>query len=121
MSALLCYRCGASLEALTLPLSRRDLCPACATELHVCRMCTEFDPGVPKQCREDDAEEVTNKDTANFCEWFQPNAKAFDGSSAREQDQAQKALQALFGEGEGETGTPSEDNATQAAEDLFKT
>ena len=120
MSQLLCYRCGADLHALTLPLSRRDLCPACSTELHVCRMCARFDPGVPKQCTEDDAEEVTNKDTANFCEWFEPSASAFDGAGAKQQEQAREALEALFGEGSGTDGGQDAGTNT-AAEDLFKT
>ena len=57
-----CYRCGTSLAALSLPLSRQDQCPECGNYVHVCKMCTFFDVHVPKQCREDDAEEV--EDTA---------------------------------------------------------
>lgn len=120
MSLLLCYRCGASLDALTLPLSRRDLCPSCSTELHVCLMCANFDASVPKQCREDDAEEVTNKGTANFCEWFEPSADAFDSASAKQQNEARAALDALFGDSSDESSA-DKDGATQAAEDLFKT
>jgi hypothetical protein len=69
---LLCYRCGASLAKLTLPISRQDECPSCANYLHVCRMCEFFDPNVPKQCKEDDAEEVFEKERLNFCDWFKP-------------------------------------------------
>ena len=54
---LVCYRCGASLAALSLPFSRYDECPSCTRPLRVCRMCNYFAPEVPKQCREDDAEE----------------------------------------------------------------
>ena len=49
---LICYRCGASLESLSLPLSRQDECPSCTVYVHVCRMCKYYDPQVPKQCRE---------------------------------------------------------------------
>src|SRR5690606_39282520 len=41
---LLCWRCGESLAELTLPLSRRDECPKCRAELHVCRMCVHYAP-----------------------------------------------------------------------------
>ena len=53
-----CYRCGASLEALSLPISRQDECPECSNYLHVCKMCVYYDERVPRQCREDGAEDV---------------------------------------------------------------
>jgi len=55
---LVCWKCGAGLEALSLPLSRRDECARCRAELHVCRMCVEYDVAVAKHCREPTAEEV---------------------------------------------------------------
>ncbi|HZD53901.1 MAG TPA: hypothetical protein VE175_12705 [Woeseiaceae bacterium] len=115
---LKCYRCGTSLAALSLPVSRRDACPECAASLHVCRMCRFFDPAVPKQCREDDAEEVQDKEKANFCEWFVPSPDAFDPAQAHEAARARSELTALFGEGEGEK--PAEDELRRRAEDLFR-
>ena len=115
---LLCYRCGASLERLSLPLSRRDECPDCSASLHVCRMCRFFDPSVPKQCREDDAEEVGDKEKTNFCEWFVPGENAFDPAAKAEADRAQESLDALFGDGDGPQETP--DSAQSEAEKLFR-
>lgn len=115
---LSCFRCGASLARLSLPLSRRDECPDCAIHLHVCRMCVYFDPDVPKSCREDDAEEVIEKEKVNFCEWFKPSAAAFDPARAGEAAKAQSALNALFGdESEARADT---DELAQKADDLFK-
>lgn len=115
---LLCFRCGASLAALSLPLDRRDKCPDCSIHLHVCRMCAFFDPQVPKQCREDDAEEVSEKERVNFCEWYEPGANAFDPARAGQADRARTELQALFG---GETETQQEtDPHLSDAEDLFR-
>lgn len=91
-----CYRCGASLEALSLPFSRQDECPACGNYLHVCKMCLHYDRSVPRQCREDGAEDVKEKDRLNFCDWYQPSAKAFDADRKAEEDQARAALDALF-------------------------
>ena len=51
---------------------------------------------MPKQCREDDAEEVIEKARLNFCEWFKPSESAFDDKSKAEEDQAISALEALF-------------------------
>ncbi|NIA28027.1 MAG: hypothetical protein GWP02_08220 [Desulfobulbaceae bacterium] len=59
-------------------------------------MCTLFDGRVPGQCREDDAEEVTEKARLNFCEWFVPSESAFDSKGKSEEDQAISALEALF-------------------------
>lgn len=115
---LRCHRCGASLAVLSLPLSRRDECPVCAASLYVCRMCRFFDPAVPKQCREDDAEEVSDKDKVNFCEWFVPSPDAFDPERARKATQAQSQLASLFGAEE--TDMPAGDPLLRDAEDLFK-
>lgn len=91
-----CFRCGASLTALSLPLSRRDQCPDCTADLHVCKMCVYFDAAVPRQCREDGAEDVAEKERANFCDWFRPSASAFDPTKKSEADAAKDALAALF-------------------------
>jgi hypothetical protein len=97
---LLCYRCGVSLAELTLPISRRDECPACSVYLHVCRMCEYFAPEVPKQCTEDDAEEVHEKERQNFCEWFKPGTDVFNPIKAAEETRARSELSSLFGEDE---------------------
>ena len=115
---LRCFRCGASLDKLTLPLSRRDECPECSIHVHVCKMCRHFDAAVPKQCREDDAEEVIEKEKVNFCEWFSPSASAFDPARADQASKATSELAALFGDEPAEK--PSEDALTRQAEDLFK-
>ena len=91
-----CYRCGESLAALSLPLSRQDQCPDCSADLHVCKMCVHFDRHVPRQCREDGAEDVTEKERPNFCDWFKPSESAFDPARKAEADAAQDALAALF-------------------------
>lgn len=115
---LLCYRCGASLAGLTLPISRQDACPSCANYLHVCRMCEFHDPRVPKQCTEDDAEEVLEKERLNFCDWFKPGSNVFDARRAALESRARNQLASLFGEDE---AAESDDDALlQKAEDLFK-
>ena len=93
-----CYRCGQSLAALTLPLSRRDQCPSCDADMHVCKMCCFFDPRVTRQCREDGADDVAEKERPNFCDWFSPSESAFDPDRKSEADIAAAALSALFGD-----------------------
>ena len=94
--SICCYRCGASLSSLSLPFSRQDECPECQNYLHVCKMCVHFDPNVPRQCREDGAEEVKEKDRLNFCDWYSPSDTAFDQSSKDEADAALAAAEDLF-------------------------
>lgn len=94
---LQCWRCGASLAALPLPLGRTEECAACRSQLHVCRMCRCWDRARPKQCREDDAEEVRDKERANFCDWFKPRSGAFDAAGAAAESEAKSAADSLFG------------------------
>ncbi|ANO51263.1 hypothetical protein [Woeseia oceani] len=115
---LQCYRCGAALEALSLPLSRQDQCPSCGHYVHVCRMCQHFDRGVARQCREDDAEEVMNKVNANFCDWFAPAPGRYVAADTDPAASANAALDSLFGDGS--LSNEEHDPARQAAEDLFR-
>ena len=116
----LCFRCGASLETLTLPFSRRDGCPQCAADIHVCQMCLHFDKSVPKQCHEDDAEEVFEKEKANFCEWFVPSSEVFEPERVEQVQAAEQNLASLFGESSGTSETKPTNSLVQSAEDLFK-
>ena len=95
--SIACFRCGASLAALSLPLSRRDQCPECSADLHVCKMCRHFDANVTRQCREDGAEDVKEKERPNFCDWFVPDENAFNPDRKADEDAAKAALDALFG------------------------
>ena len=115
---LKCFRCGASLASLSLPLSRQDECPSCSVYVHVCKMCKFYDPAVPRQCREDDAEDVIDKEKLNFCDWFKPDYDRFDATRAKQAADAQGALAGLFGDGE--TGTPEQDEVPSEADKLFK-
>jgi hypothetical protein len=94
---LVCWKCGASLAALTLPLRRLEECPACRSELHVCRMCVDYHTGYAKHCREPIAEEVRDKVRANFCDFFKPRSGAYVPANTAEVDAARAALDKLFG------------------------
>lgn len=96
IAGLVCWKCGASLEALSLPLRRQDECRACGAELHACRLCEFYDPSVAKSCREPVAEEVKDKTRSNFCDYFRPRAGAFAAASG-EAERARSELDALFG------------------------
>lgn len=124
-----CYRCGDSLDAIPLPFGRRDECLNCIAELHVCRMCIMYDVREPNSCKEEDALEVTEKERANFCEYFKPNPKAYAPGFTEAQDRAISELTTLFSTNRSnnkteilldEPSNTSEDEVLNRAEDLFK-
>ena len=93
---LVCWKCGASLAALTLPLRRLEECPKCRAELHVCRLCADYDTTVAKHCREPTAEEVSDKTRANFCDFFEPRPNAYTAPNTAAADRARAELDKLF-------------------------
>ena len=94
---LVCWKCGAALAALTLPLRRLEECPRCRAELHVCRMCVDYDTRIAKHCREPTAEEVSNKTGANFCDFFAPRPGAYVAADTSAAERARLELEKLFG------------------------
>ena len=118
--ALSCWRCGVSLAQLSLPLPRLDECPDCGNYLHVCRMCSYFDPNVAKSCREDDAEEVKEKERANFCDYFKPFPGAYDSAITTVERKAWGELDTLFGGAAGDSDAAEPDGALKDAESLFR-
>lgn len=97
--ALVCWKCGASLADLSLPLQRLDECRTCHAELHVCKLCEWYSTAVAKHCRETIAEEVKDKERANFCDYFKPREDAYSAAGADASSKAQAELDALFGGG----------------------
>jgi hypothetical protein len=95
--ALRCWKCGTSLAELSLPLRRVDECRSCGAELHVCRMCEFYDTRVAKSCRETIAEEVKDKERANFCDYLRPTESAYRPQQQSEAARAKAELEALFG------------------------
>ena len=114
-----CWKCGASLEEIPQPLARLAECLACSAELHVCRMCEFRDLNVANQCREPIADEVKEKERANFCDYFQPRADAFTAQDDSEARKSQNELDVLFG-GDVDAEGKSEGKSGNPLDDLFK-
>lgn len=94
---LVCWKCGASLAALPLPLSREAECPKCRAYQHCCRLCRFYNPRLTSQCDEERAEEVRNKEGANFCDWFKPRPEAYRLPREAKSQSAKTKLDDLFG------------------------
>lgn len=121
VAALICWQCGASIADLSLPLSRFDECRSCRASLHACRLCQFYDITVAKQCREPIAEEVKDKERANFCDYFQPRPGAWSDKGVTEGERAKAALAALFGGGGAAVPDPdtAADDARRQLDALF--
>lgn len=51
-------------------VGRRDSCPHCGADLHVCKNCRLWDPAIHNQCREPEASFIRERTEANFCTHF---------------------------------------------------
>ncbi len=115
---LVCWKCGTSLEMVLLPFRRLEVCPECDAELHVCKMCNYYDPHVVEACIEDSAEEVRNKERANFCDYFKPTPNAYQSRDSAATQSSRAKLDALFSEDT--SAEKSDTTATRRSlDDLF--
>lgn len=110
-----CWKCGAALNGVPQPFSRRAQCPACGAELHVCRLCLLYNPRVSDRCDEPRAENPREIDRANFCDYFKPRPQAYTAQQTDKARAARARVEALFGDG-GKADKPS---AGEALEELF--
>lgn len=104
---LSCWQCGVELTDVIFPMSRREECPQCGADQHVCRMCKEYDGR--GGCNEPRAEHVSDREKANFCDYFSPSGQNFEVTGNQKALKAKAQLAALFGEEpDSEANTPSE-------------
>ncbi|MGI9283944.1 MAG: hypothetical protein ACR2P1_00995 [Pseudomonadales bacterium] len=113
--AYVCWRCGAHLVELILPMSRREECPSCAVDQHVCKMCQSYAPNLSDGCSEERAEEVTDKERANFCDYFSPMTNVY---KAKESPDSTEQLDDLFGDSDAPSTTADQSEAAKARAEL---
>lgn len=101
-----------------MPLSRLAECPKCRAYLHACRLCEFYDPRVTSQCHEERAEEVRDKEHANFCDWFKPRPNAHRPPVEGKTQAAKTQIDVLFGGDAGPSGSKT-DAARDKLSDLF--
>ncbi|KAA3615391.1 MAG: hypothetical protein DWQ05_13625 [Calditrichaeota bacterium] len=88
-----CHHCQSEIS-VDLPVRRQETCPKCSSYLHCCKNCRFYDLHAPQQCKEPIAELVSNKESGNFCGYFEPASEkpAIDKSA----EEARKKLDELF-------------------------
>jgi hypothetical protein len=89
-----CYKCGSEIKHQG-KIGRQDTCVQCGSYLHCCLNCRLYDPKAYHECREPQAEWVKEKDSGNFCEYFEAKThSSVTGLSAAEE--AKRKLDQLF-------------------------
>ena len=92
MAEFSCFSCQGSVTQEGT-VGRRDDCPHCGADLHVCLNCRFYDQTAYNECKEPQAERVLEKDRSNFCDYFEPGRK---GESGPSKDDLLSAAEALF-------------------------
>jgi len=101
---MICWKCKKEIS-IEKPV-RGDECPLCHADLHVCRACDFYESGAHNDCRESSADMVTDKERANFCDYFRvalrepqgPHAKTGGPEALEGAKAARDAFNALFGD-----------------------
>lgn len=107
-----CWQCGVELHNVILPMSRREECPECRADQHVCKMCVHMDD--KGFCREDRAEDQRDLEKANFCDYFSPTNNAFVAIDKQKALDAKAKLAALFGDPVDEIQKQDDNNAEKS-------
>jgi len=93
---MVCHACGSEIR-IEGTISRTAECSTCTADVHCCLNCSNYDRSAHNQCREPQTEWVSDREKANFCDYFLPNS--LKGSSVKK---------------------PSKDDARRSFDDLFK-
>jgi len=96
----MCWYCGSPVKEQA-PIGRSQRCISCGKDLRVCKNCRFFLSGARGDCRETNAEPQSDKERANFCDWF-----SLDEKFRKENAGAQQKTEA--------------ENSRAAFNDLFK-
>jgi hypothetical protein len=89
-----CWSCGTAVVDEPMPLGREARCRVCGKDLHACRQCNFYDTSKGNRCAEPVADEVLDKERANFCGYFAVNPSAHAGNHQAQAARAQ--LAAMF-------------------------
>lgn len=91
-----CWKCGTDLINVILPMSRREECSHCSADQHVCKTCVFYDG--KGGCNEEQAEHISDKERANFCDYFKPSSQMHSTANKQKSAAAKAQLAALFGD-----------------------
>ena len=72
-----------------------EICETCAKDLHACLNCRFYKPGARWDCAETVEEPIPDKESRNFCDYYQTNPAFFSPTKGRQsaRSAAEKAFQ----------------------------
>jgi hypothetical protein len=84
------------------PIGFGEACEGCAKDLHACSNCRFYKPGARWDCAETIEAPIPDKESRNFCDYFQANPAYFVQTKGRESarsaaEKARSDLDRLFG------------------------
>jgi len=93
---MICHHCKNEI-VIKDRIARTAECPSCDADIHCCLNCVNYDTSAHNRCREPQAEWVTDRERANFCDYFKANGLSAKGKgkSAPPND-ARSAFENLF-------------------------
>ena len=95
---MVCWKCNKEIDSNEV--FRSTECPSCHAQLHCCKGCKFYAPGNHFDCKESVIDPVSDKERANFCDYFSPILKGNNNNNSKAKaDAAKDAFNALFGGG----------------------
>ncbi len=88
-----CFKCNEKLD-VPEPVSRKEECHKCHSDVRCCRNCTFYDPKVYNECQETQADRILEKERSNLCDYFKPRKQGLNIND--EKDALLSAAEALF-------------------------
>lgn len=92
---MICHQCRSEISIKGF-ISRTDECPKCGSDIHACLNCENYDVHAHNKCREPQAEWVTDREKANFCDFFIPNRLSASSAQGSRAGDARSAFDNLF-------------------------
>lgn len=89
-----CWKCGQPLGKVDY--GRETLCIGCGKPTRACRNCRLYTRSRPNDCAEPRAEDVRDKEKANFCDFFDPNPEPASDKPDTAQTDLLNAAENLF-------------------------
>lgn len=93
---MVCYHCGAEIKIEGI-ITRTDECPHCASDVHCCFNCSNYDSAAHNKCREPQSEWVADREKGNFCDYFIANTLMPGGKAGPlKSNETREAFENLF-------------------------
>jgi len=93
----ICHHCRKPIEVDRV-VSRLATCPHCESYLHCCLNCALYSEQAPNKCREPQSEHISDRQGANFCDFFIFAESSDQGSDKKpsQLDEVRRKFDALF-------------------------